>query len=896
MTLPPGTRVGAYEVLAFVGAGGMGQVYRVRDERLQRTVALKILSPDLAGQPERLRQFHREALALAALNHPNIAHVYGIESAALPDGTPADALIMEFVQGETLQARIARGALRWPAAAPLVAQLIDALDASHSAGIVHRDLKPGNICVTDDGAVKVIDFGLAKPTATMLADSDTQSATVGDAPIVGTVRYMSPEQARGGMADKRTDIWAFGCVVFELLTGRPAFAGATWTDTIVQIVEKEPDWSALPPATPAGVVSLLRHCLAKEPKGRLRDIGDARLALAQTDGEPANAEKASARRIHGAGWLVVSGLAALAAVAIAAAVLATRRPEGVPAAVRFTIDPPPSATFATPEGGGTGIATQVAVSPDGRFITFVASDAAGARLWLRPIATAEASPLAGTEGGAFPFWSADSRHIGFFAAGKLKRIAAAGGPPIVVADAPAGRGGTWNRDNVIVFTPTTSGVLRRVPAGGGTATDITMLDQEYGETNHRFPYFLPDGQHFVFAAVVGTCCPAARPGRLRIGSLADTATTVLIEQESSAIFASGHLLFSSQPSGALLARPFDAATGTFTGDAFPVAQDVASEGSRYISVSASDTGLLVFVPGGYAQRPSQLTWFDRAGQALATIGEPDRIAALSLSSDERRVVVAAGMDAGRDLFIVDVDSGTRTRFTFDLDLEVSALWSPDDRWVAFGSSRSGQQFLRRKLASGTADAETLVEDRTRMRPATWSPDGRHLLYVRVSGTAFNTDVWRVPVGDGGEPTPVLQGQAVESEAKLSPDGRWLAYQQTDLAGTPGGIYAQPYPATGGVFQVSAGGAYQPVWSRDGRELFYVGIDGRLMAARVDTSDGLRVVGRESLFVIPILGPGAAGDQYAATRDGRRFLVNRAQQMTRTTPLTVVLNWLATVPQ
>jgi Tol biopolymer transport system component len=260
------------------------------------------------------------------------------------------------------------------------------------------------------------------------------------------------------------------------------------------------------------------------------------------------------------------------------------------------------------------------------------------------------------------------------------------------------------------------------------------------------------------------------------------------------------------------------------------------------------------------------------------------------------VVVAAGMDAGRDLFIVDVDSGTRTRFTFDLDLEVSALWSPDDRWVAFGSSRSGQQFLRRKLASGTADAETLVEDRTRMRPATWSPDGRHLLYVRVSGTAFNTDVWRVPVGDGGEPTPVLQGQAVESEAKLSPDGRWLAYQQTDLAGTPGGIYAQPYPATGGVFQVSAGGAYQPVWSRDGRELFYVGIDGRLMAARVDTSDGLRVVGRESLFVIPILGPGAAGDQYAATRDGRRFLVNRAQQMTRTTPLTVVLNWLATVPQ
>ena len=536
--------------------------------------------------------------------------------------------------------RIGRGPVPLDEALPIARQIAEALEAAHEQGIVHRDLKPANIKLRADGVVKVLDFGLAKALEPGSGMGDSGSPNLANSPtitspamtvrgmILGTAAYMAPEQAKGKPVDRRADIWAFGCVLYELLTGRRAFASDDVSTTLAAVLLKDPEWHALPASTPVGLRRLLTRCLTKDPKARLRDIGEARLRIDDLfEGVPDDT-RAPVITPAVPGWRRVVPWAAASALALAAILMATvvaLRPAGeVPPAppVRFTVAAPEKSSFGSPPGGGTGNAPHVAVSPDGQNVVFVAQTQFTYQLWLRPVAALVARPIPGTENGTFPFWSPDSRFIGFFADGKLKKVATSGGPPVTLCDASSGRGGSWNRDNVIVFSPLGIGTARtgllRVSAGGGVPTAATTIDPATGETHHRWPHFLPDGRHFLYTASTGTCCPASQPAVVRIGSLdPNEAAVTLFEAESSASYASGHLLFARDET--LMAQPFDPETRQPTGEAFPLAEHVATEGSRYVGASVSENGTLVYAQGG-AQSALQLTWFDRTGRALGTVG------------------------------------------------------------------------------------------------------------------------------------------------------------------------------------------------------------------------------------------------------------------------------------
>jgi Tol biopolymer transport system component len=564
--------------------------------------------------------------------------------------------------------------------------------------------------------------------------------------------------------------------------------------------------------------------------------------------------------------------------------------------MRFTIPPPDKVTFNSPPGGGTGLATQAAVSPDGTHIVFVASSQSKFQLWLRPLASAAAHPIPGTEEGTFPFWSPDSRYIGFFANGKLKKVLVAGGPPVPLCDAPSGRGGTWNRDNVIVFAPAPDRGLQRVAGAGGLAQPVSVLDKEYGESGHRFPSFLPDGRHFIYTGIIGTCCPASKPARIRIGTLDAADATTLLQAESSAAVASGHLLFNRD--GTLMAAPFDAAALTMTGDAFPVAERIAREGSRYASFSVSDTGVLLFASGDAGRPTTRLTWMDRAGRELGTFGDPGMYEGIALSSDDRRiaVTVSAGVPENRDISILDVARGTQARFTFDPGSDSSPVWSPDNLRIVFQAIRDGaNSSLRQKRVDGTTNEEAVLPPDVPgpAQPADWSSDGRYIAYNQGVASSFSFDIWVMPLFGDRKPFPVVTSQFAELNARFSPDGRWIAFQSSESGQSQ--VYVQPFPATGGKFMVSKDGGFQPAWRRDGKELFFVSPDARMMSALIDATGEFHAGIPTPLFPLSInLNSLIGGRQYGVTKDGTRFLVNAAQQTSRVTPLTVVVNWLDAV--
>jgi len=894
LALTPGARLGVYEVIAQIGEGGMGQVYRARDTKLNRDVALKILPDAFASDGERLTRFTREAQALAALNHPNIAAIYGLEESG-----GMTALVMELVEGDDLSQRIARGAIPLDEALPIAKQIAEALEAAHEQGIIHRDLKPANIKVRADGMVKVLDFGLAKamePIGAMAA-SNSMSPTIttpammtSAGMILGTAAYMSPEQARGKSVDKRADIWAFGAVLFEMLTGTRAFVGDDVSDVLASVLAREPDLTAASPR----VRLLLTRCLEKDSRKRLRDIGDAMSLVQGADTSDLSAEGAAARietaplRSNRVAWLV----AAVATIAlIATALVALRRAgEVTPTAspVQFTIAPPDNTSFGGPAGGGTGYATQLAVSPDGRNIVLVAGTQAGYQIWLRPVATLAARPIPGTEGGAFPFWSPDGRSIGFFAAGKLKKVQIAGGPPTVLCDAPAGRGGSWSRDDVILFTPSTAGGLVRVTSAGGVPTVVTTLDPATGETNHRWPYFLPDGQHFIYTAVTGTCCPATKPSRISIASLDPADPTIsLLQAESSASYASGHLLFARDET--LMAQLFDLDARQLKGDAFPLAEHVSRESGRYVGASVSENGTLVYAHGA-AEAASQLTWFDRTGRALATVGEAVPYFSLALSPDERRVAIALRTSDNLDIWITDIARNIRSRLTVDPGTDTMPVWSPDGTRIAFGGQRSGKISLRQKLIDATAPDELLLEGSGDFTPTDWSADGRFIAYADRS-SAISSDLWALPLFGDRKPFPLAQTEFAESSAVFSPDGRSIAYSSTE-GGQPN-VYVQPFPAGGGRYQVSRDGGSRPVWRANGKELFYLGLDGTMMAVPIDATGPFDAGVPQALF--PTGAPTLNVNQvYAVKKDGQRFLVNARPQQSGASPLTVVVNWTAAI--
>jgi serine/threonine protein kinase len=884
LAIHAGQRVGPYEILAVIGAGGMGEVYRARDIRLSRDVALKILPEIFAADPDRMARFEREARVLAALSHPHIAAIHGLEES----GTTR-ALVMELLEGPTLADRIAAGPIPLDEALPIAKQIAEALEYAHDHGVIHRDLKPSNIKVSTDGSVKVLDFGLAKalqdePVTADPRDSPTLSmAATMPGVILGTAAYMSPEQAKGKPVDRRADIWAFGVVLFEMLTGKPLYSEDTVAETLASIIKEDPPLDRLPSKTPPNIGNLLRRCLDKDPRQRLRDIGEARITIERMSDASAAPVAAPPKSRERLAWSIAA-VFLIAALTLFAFAYFRPAPEEKQA-MRFFVSPPEtwSLPMLTPTGAS---AAPLAVSPDGRRIAFLAKSTDGKYLlWVRSLDTLTAQALAGTEGASSPFWSPDSRFLGFFAGGKLKKIEVSGGPPITLCDAPAGRGGAWNREGVIVFTPTGNSAVQKVSASGGVPADATVFGQ--GETSHVWPRFLPDGQHFIYRANTGSVT-----GPVYVASLDSAERKLLLNVDSGNIlYTQGHLLFLRETT--LMAQPFDARRLALTGDSFPIAEQIqASQTVNPNGVfSASENGVLAYQTGA-GTVGFQLVWFDRTGKQISALGDPARYSDLELSPDSKRASVSIPDQAGkgRDIWLYDMARGLRTRFTFDPADEFTSVWSPDGSRVVFNSRRRGHLDLYQKASSGAGTEELVLEDDLDKYPTSWSPDGRSILYVTGANTPrTGNDLFVLPLSGDRKPVPFLQTQFNEGPGQFSPDGRWIAYMSNESGGYE--VYVAPFPGPGGKWQISTGVGAWPRWRRDGTEIFYLGFDGKMMAAAVN--------GKGSSFEVGDVKPlfetrAALGFRYPydVSADGQRFLINTASEQTVSAPITVVVNWTA----
>ncbi len=888
----------------------MGEVYRATDTNLKRSVAIKVLPDSFANDADRLARFTREAQTLASLNHPNIAAIHGLEAS---DGVRA--LVMELVEGEDLSQRIARGAIPLDEALPFATQIAGALDAAHEQGIIHRDLKPANIKVRPDGTVKVLDFGLAKALDRAGASSAealnsptiTSPAMTQAGIILGTAAYMAPEQAKGKPVDKRADIWAFGAVLYEMLTGRRAFTGEDTTDTIVAVVSREPDWSALPPDTPPAIRRLLRRCLEKDRKRRLTDAADARLeiedALTAPAADPTWAIAAPSARVR-LPWALVATLS----IALVAGLLVWAPWRPAPALAETRVD------IVTPATTDT---TSFALSPDGRQMVFVASDDGGSRLWLRSLATTTPQPLAGTEGASFPFWSPDGRSIGFFAATALKRLDLGGGAPQALAPVIRGFGGTWHADGVIVFVPGPGGPLMRVSATGGEVVAVTTLGPQ--QLGHLWPHMLLGGRQFLFyvrgapdttGIYLGTL-DGSTPTRL---TPADSAGVYLPEGPGPAEASRGGGWLLWVRAGALVAQRLDVAQAALTGEPVTLADGMALNDETYSNrsaVSVAATGLVAYRTRAVSRR--QLTWFDRSGTARGTVGDPDRngLSSPALSRDGRRVAVSRTVEGNTDLWLLD---GARmTRVTLDAASDRFPLWSPDGTRIVFGSNRSGPFEIYEKLAGRAGGEEPLLPSGQLGYAQSWSPDG-FLLYMK-NDPQTGSDLWVLPMAlrePQGHPeqgremagdriaSVFLKTPFSERWGSFSPDGRWVAYHSNESGQHE--IYLRPFVppgasgtaavATGGQRQATTTGGIYPVWRRDGRELYYLNPEGAMMAVPISVTGAALEPGAPIvLFPTSILGGGVdrgLGVQYDVARDGR-FLINTVLD-DAAAPITLLMNW------
>jgi Tol biopolymer transport system component len=869
MSLSPGTKIGSYEIVGALGAGGMGVVYRARDKRLQRDVALKLLPDALASDSERLARFHREAQMLASLNHPNIAQIYGLEGSG-----DSQCIVMELIEGETLEERIRRGAVPLEEALEIATQITEALEAAHAREIVHRDLKPANIKLTPDGRVKVLDFGLAKtlergPSSFDLSHSPTMVSGTVDRMILGTAAYMSPEQAKGQPADTRSDIWAFGVVLCEMLTGKSLFQGETFIEILGGIMKAEPDWTVLPPATPAAIRSLLRRCLQKDRARRLRDIADARFQIEEALSEPAQPTKAVAR-VSNRRERVLWAAALFLAIVVTAVAARYLRPPARPV-------PETRLQIATPDGDQHSFA----MSPDGRTVVFQATTDGKTQLWLRPLASDTAQPLGGTENAVLPFWSADGTEIGFFAAGKLRRISIANSTSQIVADAPVGAGGTWNRDGDIVFAKTYTSGLYGVRISGGDPIELTRLDPPR-QVSHRYPHFLPDGRRFLFFSA-GT----ADARGVYIGSLDSMDAERLFDADTAAAFVEpDRLLFIRQ--GTMLSQRFDFEKLVPLGDPVPMAERVPfGEGANGLGgFSVSRLGPVAYRTMVRTDR--QMMWFDRAGKQVGTLGDLNTFESMQPRlSPDGRYVTATRRIAGNnvDIWLIETARGILRPVTTHLDADSRAIWSPDGNRLAFASRRTGAlNLFTLPMSGGLDNAVLLLESAENKNALDWSPDGRFIAFSSESDkTAIN--LWALPLAGDLKPIPIAQTSFEENNARFSYDSRWVAYQSNETGRFE--IYVQRFPEAGNKWQISTNGGTQPQWRRDDREIVYLGVDGRLMAVPVMLrSNGLNVDSGtpNALFRIPL------ATEYEATPDLERFLINSAIKPVGTAPINVLLNW------
>ena len=893
LSLTPGARIGPFEVISSIGAGGMGEVYRARDAKLGRDVALKILPAAVASDGERLARFEREARTLAVLNHPQIAQIYGFEQSG-----GASALVMELVAGEDLSERIRRGPLPMPEALAVARQIAEALEFAHAQGVIHRDLKPANIKIRPDGTVKILDFGLAKaldPSTGAASSGHIDAATMTSPAmtmqgvILGTAAYMSPEQARGHAVDQRADIWAFGVVLYEMLTGRLAFAAPTVTDTLARVIEREPDWNALPAATPAPVRTLLRRCLEKDPRRRAPHIGLARLdvddALSSGLTTAPIADSVAVPERSARSKLMLGAAVVLIALAAAAAgyFFSPRAADTTAPAYRSLLlfdenmnARPPSNRFA--------------VSPDGRWLAYLGSDdqSRAVRLWLRPLNATTTQALPGTEDANSPFWSPDSRSIGFFANGQLFKVEVGGGPPTKICDLPGGQQlspGTWH-DDTIVFTGATT--LWRVPARGGQPTQVTTLDQPT-ETSHGFPWFLPTHD------VVFTAYKGLEPVGVHILDLDSGERVRLLDDAANVQFANGHLLF--MRGTALVAQRFDPSTRTLAADPVVLVDAVLPNviATRAGGFSVSQSGAVVYIPVNRGNEGSRLVWMTRDGALTEAESNTDRSGqvsnnrTLALSPEGRRAaIIPLSIEGSADVWLIDLDRRIRSRLTHDLR-PATAVWSHDGRTLFF-SARKGTSALNiySRGDFGSGPDQLVFEDDFDKWLTSVSADGRTFL-MDVQRPGRSWDVFALALDPTPRVTPVFETPFSERAAQLSPDGQWVAYSANDT-GRGDDVYIARYPGGAHRRQVSATGGGFPRWHPSGRELFFHA-GGRLFSVAVTLRpDGVDIGAVTPLF--SVLAPeGFSRSFYDVAADGR-FLVSVPTAQSSTTRLALLTNWQA----
>jgi len=880
LTLSTGTRLGPYEILAPIGAGGMGEVYKARDTRLERTVAVKVLPQHLSSSPEVRQRFEREAKTISQFSHSHICALYDVGREG-----ETEYLVMEFLEGETLADRLARGPIPIDQTLRIGVEILAALDAAHRSGIVHRDLKPGNVMLTKSG-VKLLDFGLAKlaaapvsgvsqatslPTALQESQPLTTRGT-----ILGTFQYMAPEQLEGGEAEPRSDIFAFGCVLYEMLTGQKAFSGKSQASLIGSIMNSDPaPISSIQPMIPASLDRIVKGCLAKEPEHRWSTAHDVMLQLqwiaegGSLAGVPAPVVARRKNREKLAWGLLAAALLAAAALAVG---FVRRAPKPAPL-VRFDVVPPPEvATMDVPR-----------ISPDGRFLAFDATDMEGkARIWVRALNSLTAQPLAGTDGGVRPFWSPDSRYVGFIADGVMKKVDVTGGPPTKICDAPGGSDGTWSPAGVILWDGSGNDPLYRVSAAGGTRSVAVALDTAKKETSVGWPQFLPDGKHFIYL-VTGE---KPEDSAYWIGSIDSKDKKMLAPAQTLVQYAPpGQLLFVRDRT--LVAQPFDASALKITGEAVPLAEKIGTDNVGLARFSVSGNGVLAYRTG---ETGGRLLWRDRSGKELDTLGDPGDYANPTLSpSGDRLAFNLTDPRSGKgDIWIRDLARGVNSRFTLGAGNNVRPVWSPDASAIVFASDRGGAFDLYEKSAKGAGEEKLLLHSDDPKSPASWTKDGKYVAYSsRNAKTQF--DLWALPTSGDKKPMPIAVSPFSEQSAMFSPDGRYVAYVSNESGRDE--IYVQTFPEPGGKWQVSNEGGNDPSWREDGKEIYYRSPDQKLMAVEIHGGADFQAGVPQALFPIRIR-VGNPRNKYTPYPDGQRFMIAAPLGRDAMSPTTIVLNWPA----
>ena len=886
MSIAAGQTLGHYRIVEKIGTGGMGEVWRANDPRLDRDVAIKVLPQDFAANEQFRARFEREARTISSLNHPNICTLFDVGE---EDGI--HFLVMELIEGESLAERLRRdGPFPVDQILQIGSQVASALDAAHRSEIVHRDLKPDNIMLTRSGA-KLLDFGLAKtgqaletPSGSLTSLPTRHEPLTEEGTILGTFQYMAPEQLEGAEADARTDLFALGAILYEMTTGKRAFEAKGRASLIAAIVEREPPpISSLRPDTPPSLEHIVSLCLRKDPSERWQTAHDVKLGIEWIDeaGSAAGVAAPVVVKRKTRERLAWAAVAVLLVSTVAAGWLAMDRGRilGDRRKIVASIQPPEGGRF---ESFGANVGG-LTLAPDGRWLTFVSSATGGRNmLFVRPLDSDAAQPLAGTENATFPFWSTDSQQIGFFSGGQLKKIDRSGGAAIAVAVAKDGRGGTWNRDGVILFASETRVPISRVSSGGGAVTTITEMDKAAKETTHRFPVFLPDGDHYLYLRGNHNVPSNDESNGIWVGSLDSGESIRLMQSGSSAFFAQGHLFYVRD--GFLMAQPFDDRALKLTGDPFAVAQEVGFLPNYFRAAFAiSQNGVVAFQQG--VTREAQLVWMDREGNRLGTTGILDHYGFIRLSPDDTKLAVTL-VDPGSgtsDIWIFDVARNVKSRLTFDDANDNDPIWSPDGSEVVFTSRRTGSGDLYKRKANGSSDAELLWGIEQSVEPQDWSPDGAYIAANYGAGGGF--DLWIFPVSGNEEPYALIEGEFDEGYGRFSPDGKWLAYLSNESGKYE--LYATRFPEGEGKWQISTEGAdWLLGWKDDGTEIYFMDLEARIASVKVSLGD-------ELVADIPtVLFPTRTSETWDSGGGGEKFVIGTPESSEANFPITLIINWLA----